>query len=430
MKHKPENILKSNIFRFPLILISIFIHSEIIAQENFVPGTIITNQDDTLSGLIDYRDWAESPETFRFKKTSESPVAIYTPHTIKSISVADAEYICRQVIIDNTPVDLWKLGLGYIQLLEKDTIALKTIVRSEDGLSLYTYTAKDKNHFFATYGDSIIELLYIYYYDEKLASGIKVSEYKNQLARITQRCPELLGAIDRCRFTTNAIASIIIDFNQCAQNSISYQYLKPKTQKYFGILIGVSETKITFTTGDSGPGYGRADYNYGFGYNAGIFYDIDFEGRRQTLWLNNEFTLSKFSSGGYAAYTSGSFYKEENISFDVVDLQLSTALKVQMNTPEFKPYFKVGFGGVYSITNDNEQIVMEENIYIHTIENYTLTNEIDKNNFHISILTAGGITFINKYYLELLYNRALTIAGTESVKGFQDAFSLHLKYAF
>lgn len=395
-----------------------------------MPGTIITNGDDTLSGLIDFRDWADSPETFRYKKTSESPVTIYTPHTIKSISVADAEYICRQVIIDNTPVDLWKLGLGYIQLLEKDTIALKTIVRSEDGLSLYTYTAKDKNHFFATYGDSIIELLYIYYYDEKLASGIKVSEYKNQLARITQRCPELLGAIDRCRFTTNAIASIIIDFNQCEENTISYQYLKPKTQKYFGILVGVSETKITFTTGDSGPGYGRADYNYGFGYNAGIFYDIDFEGRRQTLWLNNEFTLSKFSSGGYAAYTSGSFYKEENISFDVVDIQLSTALKIQMNTPEFIPYFKVGFGGVYSITNDNKQIVMEENIYIHTIENYTLTNEIDKNNFHISLLAAGGITFMNKYYLELLYNRALTIAGSESVKGFQDTFSLHLKYAF
>ena len=33
-------------------------------------------------------------------------------------------------------------------------------------------------------------------------------------------------------------------------------------------------------------------------------------------------------------------------------------------------------------------------------------------------------------YPELLYDRALTIAGSESIKGFQDAFSLHLKYAF
>ena len=106
------------------------------------------------------------------------------------------------------------------------------------------------------------------------------------------------------------------------------------------------------------------------------------------------------------------------------------ALKVQMNTPKFKPYFKIGFGGTYSITNDNTQEIMEENIYIHTIENYTLENEIDKNNFHVSFIAGGGVTLMNKYYLEVLYDRALTIAGEESVKGFQDAFSLHLKYAF
>ena len=250
------------------------------------------------------------------------------------------------------------------------------------------------------------------------------------MARITKRCPKLLGKIDRCRFTSNEIASIIIDFNKCRANEISYQFIKPKSQEYFGLMLGVSKTKITFTTGDSGPGYGRAEYSYGNGYDAGLFYDIDFEGRRQTLWLNNELAIKKISSTGFAAYTSGSFYREEEINFDILDVALTTALKVQMNTPKFKPYFKIGFGGAYSITNDNTQKIMEENIYIHTIENYALENEIDKNNFHVSFIAGGGVTLINKYYLELLYDRALTIAGEESVKGFQDAFSLHLKYAF
>lgn len=430
MKHKNNNILSPNIFRFNLLFVLLFLHGWLNAQENFVPGTIITNQDDTLQGLIDFRDWADSPETFRFKKSRESVVQTFTPHTLKSVSVENTEYICRQVIIDKTPVDLWKLGLGYVQLLEKDTIALKAIVVSEVGISLYSYSAKEKNHFFAIYGDSIVELLYIYYYDEKLKSGIKNAEYKNQLARITKKCPKLLGKIDRCRFTSNEIASIIIDFNKCEANDISYQFIKPKTQEYFGLMVGVSKTKITFTTGDSGPGYGRAEYSYGNGYNAGLFYDLDFEGRRQTLWLNTELVFNKFSSHGFAAYTSGSFYREEEINFDILDALLTMALKVQMNTPKFKPYFKIGFGGTYSITNDNTQEIMEENIYIHTIENYTLENEIDKNNFHVSFIAGGGVTLMNKYYLEVLYDRALTIAGEESVKGFQDAFSLHLKYAF
>lgn len=51
---------------FAICLILIILPGIVHSQENFLKGYVITKENDTIHGLIDYRQWVNSPTSFFF----------------------------------------------------------------------------------------------------------------------------------------------------------------------------------------------------------------------------------------------------------------------------------------------------------------------------------------------------------------------------
>lgn len=78
------------------------------AQTNFLPGYIITNEGDTLKGLIDYRSDARNARICDFKLNSDSPLQEFLPFSIQGYRFNDGKYyVSREVTLGGQKVSLF-----------------------------------------------------------------------------------------------------------------------------------------------------------------------------------------------------------------------------------------------------------------------------------------------------------------------------------
>lgn len=76
-----------------------------VAQRNYVPGVVITSQNDSLKGFIDFRNWYQSPTEIAFKESLTKEEQRFKPADINGFIVAEPEvtYVSRALRIDITP---------------------------------------------------------------------------------------------------------------------------------------------------------------------------------------------------------------------------------------------------------------------------------------------------------------------------------------
>ena len=57
--------------KFGLLLIGLLTYQLAFSQENYIPGYVIKNNNDTVFGFVDYRNWSKNPVMVKFKKNIE-----------------------------------------------------------------------------------------------------------------------------------------------------------------------------------------------------------------------------------------------------------------------------------------------------------------------------------------------------------------------
>lgn len=89
------------------------------AQTNYLPGFIITQKGDSLSGLIDYRGSIRNANICSYKQNEESEPIKYKPGDIKAYGFVDGKYyVSKNVAIkqDSTTVFLEYLIDGIVDV--------------------------------------------------------------------------------------------------------------------------------------------------------------------------------------------------------------------------------------------------------------------------------------------------------------------------
>jgi hypothetical protein len=69
-----------------------------IAQSNYKPGYVVTLKGDTLTGLIDYREWNNNPKNIRFKNSHDNVPVNYSTGDSHAFAVTGREYFERFVL--------------------------------------------------------------------------------------------------------------------------------------------------------------------------------------------------------------------------------------------------------------------------------------------------------------------------------------------
>ena len=134
------------------------------AQKNLKEGFVILNNNDTLKGFIDYREWYQNPNSILFSQSKEKSMQRFKVKDISYFAISGKEIYQRH----NVKISMDRQSMDDIS--EKDTSS------RIDTVFLKVLHA-DKNITLFSYADGVKQRLYILPADETTPVELKNSEY-------------------------------------------------------------------------------------------------------------------------------------------------------------------------------------------------------------------------------------------------------------
>ncbi|MDR0295559.1 MAG: hypothetical protein LBH91_05145 [Prevotellaceae bacterium] len=195
----------------PVLLSSLLVlsYGTLYAQSNFKQGYIITNKNDTIVGLIDYRIDQMNAHICKFKKTETSPVETYFPGQIVGFRFTEKGryYISCEIEIKEIKktVFLEYLVQGMMNLYFYTDVITKLnyyIFESQNGEM--RYITKKPDEFIKTADNKFLDTKYF------IAKDIK---YQSDIKNIFKDIPELKKETKDILFSHDAMISITKNYH-------------------------------------------------------------------------------------------------------------------------------------------------------------------------------------------------------------------------
>src|SRR5262245_37321903 len=94
------------------------------AQKNLQPAYVVLDNNDTLKGLIDHREWSRNPSQILFKRPEETSAKAYTVNEIKYFEITGHQSYVRQRCRISLDTD----NFANISTMGRDTSAKTDVV--------------------------------------------------------------------------------------------------------------------------------------------------------------------------------------------------------------------------------------------------------------------------------------------------------------
>lgn len=264
-------------------------------QENYLPGYVVTLEEDTIHGLLDYRNWNNNPKKIHFKNDIAGARNIYTPIDIKLFSVKDEIYLSAIVETEVSPYKSSTLEYDPELQIEADTVFLQTMIQGIK--SLYHYKdSYGKDNFYIKQNEGFDLLVYKKYL--KIHEGTSVvlenKKYTGQLTLYLQDCPTIKSKLNNTNYNKNNLEKLLLSYYECTLSVIKFQKKTETLKLEIGVLAGISISSLKFRSDDY-PYLENADYSNSLNFSGGIFFDIIIP-RAQRKWsICNELIYTSFS---------------------------------------------------------------------------------------------------------------------------------------
>lgn len=344
------------VFRFILVfIIELLIVTSAAAQKNLQPGYVITSGSDTLKGLIDYRNWEKNPDKIDFYTSSESVATQYTPEQIKSFTVSGEYYSSAIVKMDDSPYRTEDLEEGIKYNYVSDTVFLLNLVSGDK--SLFSYMdINGKTHFYLPKGAGFELLIYKRYLRRDETTGdlkaAQIITYSGQLKLYLQECSTISSKFSELKYERKSLVDLFQYYYSCSKKKMVSQNKAVSKSHEFGVLAGVSFTKLTYLDG--------MDYlknaNFPVSTNAsfGVFYNILFPRNLGKVSISNELFYYAFKSTCH--YNEGTTMVNTSIGLNYI--MMHNMFQYKLPISGFNCFFKGGtsFGVGFGETNTQKFI--------------------------------------------------------------------------
>ena len=272
-------------------------------QQNYVPGTVaIPQQDDSLRGFIDFKNWTSSPGEIHFKSTQNGTVTKYTPDQISGFTMqsnGEIIYVSKHLLLDVTPYIVsttQRVTQPETELMDS-TVFIQQLVVGD--YNLYTYTDKyQRVHFmYGVPGQEIQELKYI----KTLVPAPEGSklyekrEYQEQLSTLFKDDSKIARQARNVEYRDDKLIALFVAYHQKRHpdEKVAVKQNK-KNPVYWGIVAGPSFNSFKMKNGEDYNRHG--DYSSSVGPVAGLFLDIPFGGATRKFSLYNELIFKSYST--------------------------------------------------------------------------------------------------------------------------------------
>ena len=339
-----------------LLFLLLLYLSDLQGQTLFRPGYVITNENDTLHGLIDYRGDTRNAKRCDFKADLNSSVQEFTPFTIKGYRFVDSKYyISRSIRINDQEVQIF---LEYLV----------------NGISdLYFYADISQNHYFIEKSDGkLIELT-----NQSRTISVEgidyIKESKNFVGLLKiafNDCPQLFPLINRAKFENKSLIDISKRYHDIKCNGekcIIYEKQLPVMRYRFAPFVSMNNTLLKFT--DIAV-YEDISFKMASSVSVGLLMNACMPdlNQKMSFQISAEFAKNYFYGTGYI---------QSNRAFEEVHLHTSSmkfkgGFKYTWPKGNLRPTFLIGANLIRFLKSDGRRI--EENYSNSTITTQEYTD--------------------------------------------------------
>lgn len=219
---------------FFVALIVLILSAQAYSQSYFKPGYIVTNQNDSINGYINYRSNKKNTFECEFKTDKNADAQKYSANDIMAYRFLEGKYYVSQKLHPN----------------DSSNIFLEYLI---DGIVdiFYYCDSKGEHYLIQKENESLVELTNEYKpvykngnqfaYNSKQYVGILKSTFKD--------CPQILDDVEDVSFYQNQLIRITKAYhNKVCEDESCIVYSKRKSKLHFnyGVIVGVSMPNISF----------------------------------------------------------------------------------------------------------------------------------------------------------------------------------------
>jgi len=343
-----------------ITVIILFLIQNITAQPNFRKGFVVTNNNDTISGFIDYKYWIYNPKSISFKKVNSGKVIKYLPSDIKLFFVEKEYYKGGFVEIGRNYEDFGKIDNQRFLDYKKEALFLKYLVKGKLNLLSLREIGSDRVHFFVqTENQKVQQLVKKKYLTEK--DGEKVSTFNNlyvgTLKLEMHDAPELFERITKTSLSYGSLTRLISDYNK-EHGTNSYKYINKSRAWKSSLELTIGAVNQNFNDlSENNDFTNELPYSFigGIGFNT-------FNPRKLK-------SVSLYTSAKLKKVKYNYSYQEQNLSFptfydiyykniDALCLQTNIVIRYNYRYKNFN-FFIDGGGAIINGIFDNSNLLIE-----------------------------------------------------------------------
>jgi hypothetical protein len=317
----------------PLLVLFSLAFFDCFSQADFRTGYVITNDLDTIHGLIDYRSESRSANFCVFRKSFSTPAITYYPGDIFGYRYAgDKYYVSREVNLE---------GINKIYFLE---YLFNGIV------SIYFFMEGNREYFLLESAAGELHFLtneeVDRYFEDKGRYKISSNKYIGQLRYIFSDYPELQRKIDRSKLSHTSLITIANEYHQyiCPdEECIIYSRNLPAVSLQLALFSGLNVTGMSFSGYPFFANLGSINSN---SPSVGGLLKISLPRVHEkfTIPISFEYGRSyyhKYTENSFSSNYLGNEYHDVHISSN--HLKLCTGLSYTYPTGKVRPSLSAGF---------------------------------------------------------------------------------------
>ncbi|MFC5272073.1 hypothetical protein [Adhaeribacter terreus] len=341
------------------IVLFLCLASTCFAQKDFRPGYIVTLQNDTLRGFVNYKGDTKSALECAYKVSENAENQPFNPNQIisygfiggKIYESKSAPIVNRKLNLLNQFEEIPVAGNGpvsFMQVLVKGTASL-----------YFMKDANDQSHyFFQKLEEPIQELVYLQANMTNPTTGLKYPYksklYVGALKVAFKDCTSIGPIIDKTELKPSQLIDLFIKYNKCiAPSKQVISHHRSKSVFTWGLMAGLSFSHLNVNMDYHFLGAGK--YNSKASPTAAAFVDFTLPFINDKLSINNAVFYSKRSyTANYTHASSDLAYSNYRVAYDFNYIRLETALRYTMPAARFIPYAQVGLSNSFMLTNNEE----------------------------------------------------------------------------
>ncbi|EDM34987.1 hypothetical protein PBAL39_07910 [Pedobacter sp. BAL39] len=399
-----------------LATISMYAH----AQKNFQRGYIITNNNDTLKGYVNYKEKGYNSATIDFKHTLADKFRKYTLKECAGWGVEDLAVYRRYVVdVSQATISLSALSDKIDSSSKRDTVFLHVVQDGQNAV-LFSYVDANKRRYYALErGKSEPEELtrYVYKRDGRvLTAGNYISKVQQLLWKYNPDAEE--RRLEGLHYVNADMISVFSKINRTERR----RKRNVSTRFFAGPALQVSG--VSYTGDDELAGADvKSKSGFGPAFNAGM--DLFANGAAGKLFFRAE--LSVMMSKNELTRHTSSFISNKDIKHNIEQLNIAVtpqALYNIWNKDLLKLYVGVGAALNFTSYPKNERSEYEYQ------RNRTLTRDVELKSFNVSFPFRAGAVLSKHLELSASYTLPMGITDYAFYTVKVDRYQIGINYLF